>query len=194
MVEIARTGADELAAKTPLPQGASRIIDIGGNHAINAIAFAQRYPALRATVFDLPSALGDGRRRVEDAGVAERVDFIAGDFAHDDLGSGFDAALLFNVIHYADDDRARALLAKVHDALAPRGIVAILEQVPEAAPSPSIKTFIAIFDLLCVTAMGGGVRSYREIESLLTAVGFTEARRIGLRKTPASVLIVATRA
>ena len=44
-------------------------------------------------------ALEMARSQVEAAGLGERIDFVAGDFLADELPSGYDVLLLFNILH-----------------------------------------------------------------------------------------------
>jgi SAM-dependent methyltransferase len=144
-------------------------------------------------VFDLPEAFVEAPRRVAEAGLADRVTFQPGDFMRDPIGQGFDAALVLNVLHYQGAEANVMLLAKIRDALGPGGRVVILEQLRAASPLSIVRLFLATFDLLCVTGMGGGLHTFDDIAAWLRDVGYTDIRRIGLRKSPGSSLIIATR-
>src|SRR5262249_53919283 len=71
----------------------TRLLDIGGGAGSYAILLAQRYPALQATVFDLPVMVAIATRMIAEAGVAERVTVRAGDYTCDGFGTGYDVAL-----------------------------------------------------------------------------------------------------
>ena len=101
------------------------MVDIGGGHGAYAVALARRNPTLEAVVFDLRPVVEVAPAIVPLDDLAGRVLFRAGDFKIDDLGGGFDLALLFGVLVSETPADAVALLRKVHAALVPGGMVAI---------------------------------------------------------------------
>ena len=50
--------APEIVRRTPMPSGATRMLDIGGSHGFISVAMCRRYPALSAVVLDLPAGRG----------------------------------------------------------------------------------------------------------------------------------------
>ena len=49
--------AKEVAQKVRLPDGARRLLDLGGGHGLYSVEFCLKYRELSAIVFDLPTAL-----------------------------------------------------------------------------------------------------------------------------------------
>ncbi|NMB88832.1 MAG: methyltransferase, partial [Chloroflexi bacterium] len=95
LYNTARPVAPVIAAALALPADRPlRLIDVGGGHGGYSIALAQRYPLLRATVFELPRVVPVAREIIAQAGLAERVTVQEGDFQTGSLGSGYDVALL----------------------------------------------------------------------------------------------------
>ncbi len=123
-------------AKVRLPAQARRLLDVGG-HGRYALALCRRYPSLSAVVFDAPQALEAARAGIAEAHLAERVTTQAGNFLEDGLGSGYDVALLFNIVHGLTPEQNTALLRRAASALNPRGIVVVAEQVSSRAPGPA---------------------------------------------------------
>lgn len=98
--------------------GRRLLLDLGGGPGSYSIALCQRYADLAAVVFDQPQTEPICRDKVARFGLSERIAFKAGDWGRDDYGSGYDCALLSNVLHGAGrgcEDR----LARVHAALVP---------------------------------------------------------------------------
>ena len=62
-----------------------KLIDLGGATGHLAIAACQRYPDMRAAVFDLPEALPLAREIVGASAVLDRIELVAGDFFADAL-------------------------------------------------------------------------------------------------------------
>jgi len=85
---------DDVVAKVKLPPGARRLLDVDGGHGLYSIRFCRRHPRLMATVFDLPQALDAARQTIVAERMTDRVSVQRGNFAHDDLGSGYDVGQL----------------------------------------------------------------------------------------------------
>lgn len=71
-----------------------RVLDVGGGTGSWSIAAVRRHAHLRATVLDLPVTAGIARRRISDAGLAERITVHAGDAMTGDLPGGYDVGVL----------------------------------------------------------------------------------------------------
>ena len=97
----------------------SRVLDVGGGSGAYAMEFARATPGLRAVVFDLPNVLPLTAEYLAQAGLADRVALVAGDFDRDDLGGGFDLVFLSAIIHSNSPDGNRALIRKGAAALNP---------------------------------------------------------------------------
>lgn len=192
MTAFARSAADRVAAAIPL-SGARTLIDVGGSHGLYAIACCRREPGLRATVFDLSEALERTAANATAAGVADRLSLRVGDLARDDLGSGFDVALLFQLLHYFDDARLAALLAKVRDALVPGGRIVILDQLTTSGPLPAALAFLRTLALQYKTSLGGELRSFADVRRALEAAGFTDVRHTRLVRSPGNELAIGRR-
>ncbi|MEC4015453.1 SAM-dependent methyltransferase [Streptomyces sp. H27-D2] len=76
---------------------------------------------------EVPRSAAIGREIIQRAGLEHRVEHRDGDALQTDLGTGFDAALCFNLIHHLDEHQIKALLRKIHAALNPGGTLAILD-------------------------------------------------------------------
>ncbi len=112
----AKNVAPFLAERAPL-QGAKRVLDLAGGTGIYAFAMLQRYPNLRATIFDRARVLTIAREMAATYSVANRADFVEGDMFADALPSDCDVILLSNVLHDWDIPECRALIRKCAAAL-----------------------------------------------------------------------------
>lgn len=120
MIAIARMAADEVVARVKLPPTARRLLDVGGGHGLYSIKFCHQYSDLLATVFDLPQAASVAREMITAERMGDRVAVQEDDFWSDDLGAGYDVALLFTIIHAYLPEKNVELLRKVSGALQPR--------------------------------------------------------------------------
>jgi cyclopropane fatty-acyl-phospholipid synthase-like methyltransferase len=194
MIATARLVADEIVAKIPVPAAARRVLDIGGGHGIYSIALCRRYPALAATVLDSPAALQTARATIAAEQMAERVGVQEGNFLLDDLGTGYDVALLFNIVHGFTPEQNTALLCNVAKALNPGGLVVIAEQLAGKSPGVVAPAIAQILGMSYFQLLGGRIYTFDEIAGWLTAAGFGKLGRKNLRKAPGNSLIVGYKA
>ena len=106
-----------------------RLLDVGGGSAAYAIELCRHYAHLRATVYDLPIALMVAADRVVQAGLADRIQTVAGYvFADEPLPVGHDVILLSRVLRDWSEATNRELLHKCYRAL-PSGGALIIEDM-----------------------------------------------------------------
>ena len=194
MIAVAHMVGDDIVARVKLPETARRLLDVGGGHGLHAIKFCRRYPQLSATVFDLPQALEVAREVIAAEAMGERVSVQAGDFWKDDLGNGYDAALVFSIVQMNSPDKNAELLRKVAGALNPGGLVVIQDQIAGRAPGRMAKAVISLQGLNTFVTSRGRTYAFNEIAGWLTDAGFSKPRRINLWKTPGVGLVVGTKA
>lgn len=186
----------EVLAAVTLPEGATKLLDVGGGHATYAVGFCQRYPELSATVLDLPGALAVGSEAVAAAGLTGRVSMREGDLRTDPFDAAeFDVALLFNIVHGMPPAEVRQLLAAVAAALRPGGRVLVLEPLSDLAAGGGVvgEAFVRTFSLNLFHGQGGQVYGYAELAEWLTEAGFTDLDRHTFQKSPTDHLITAIR-
>lgn len=121
------------------------------------------------------------RENIARSGMDGRVQVKPGDFWKDDLGTGYDVVLLFNIIHSYLPERNVELLHKVAGALNPGGLVVIWDQFAERGLGPASRAVERFFALTFLVTMGGQTYSAREISRWLLASGFARPRRMFLR-------------
>ncbi len=193
MVAGARITADEVVARVKLPPTARRLLDVGGGHGFYSIKFCHRYPGLSATVLDLPQALEVARETIAAEGMGSRVTVGEGDFWVDDLGAGYDVALLFNIIHAYLPDKNIELFGRVSHALNPKGLIVILEQMTGKVAGPTARALAALQALNFFNDLEGQTYAFDEVAAWLTKVGFSDPKRIDLRMTPGFSLVLGTK-
>lgn len=156
--------------------GHGRLVDVGGANGPFAVAALQHEPNLRAVVFDLPDAgphLEEARHRY---GLADRLEFVAGDFFVDELPEGDLIALGYVMSNWPDRD-CLELLRKAHRACATGGRVLIMERLFHDDRRGPIAT--AVMNLEMQVETRGRHRTAAEYFRMLAAAGFTmpEVRR-----------------
>ena len=111
MAEHTRAAAPGILAAAELARF-DTVMDVGGGDGTLIAAALSAHPQLAGVLFDLPVGLGAAASTLEAAGVAERCRLVQGDFFAS-VPEGADAALLKQVVHDWDDERAARILGNV---------------------------------------------------------------------------------
>ncbi|HEV7650893.1 MAG TPA: methyltransferase [Actinophytocola sp.] len=150
--------------------GAGLLVDVGGGSAGLLVAALTHYPRLRGVLLELPETVRQAKATVTDAGVADRVELVEGDFFAA-VPPGGDAYVLARVLHNWTDERAETILRRVREAMAPDGRLIVLEQLQpdeEDEPGPGK----GMVDLLMLVLLEGHDRTQEDYRRLLERSGF----------------------
>jgi acetylserotonin O-methyltransferase len=150
-----------------------RLVDLGGATGHLALAVVDRYPHVRAAVFDL-AVVGEVAR--EHAG--DRLDVITGDFFTDPLPEA-DLYALGRILHDWSEDKIRLLLRRIYDALPSGGALLIVEKLLDDDKTGPVSALMQSLNMLVCTE--GRERTLGEYTALLREAGFSniEGRRTG---------------
>jgi ubiquinone/menaquinone biosynthesis C-methylase UbiE len=151
-----------------------RLLDLAGGPGTYAVLMAQANPNLTCTVVDLPGVVSVARELVAQAGMADRVELVPGDYHEAALPSGcYDAVTIFGALHQESPDAIRAILRRAHAALAPQGRIFILDLMTDATHTQP--AFSALFAVnMALTTDNGWVFSDQELAGWLTEAGFAD--------------------
>ncbi|HEY0512206.1 MAG TPA: methyltransferase [Thermoanaerobaculia bacterium] len=162
---------------------ARKIVDVGCGNGTFTTAILGAYPHLTGTLFDIPPVIEVARGVIGAAGLAERCDFVAGDF-FESVAAGGDTYVLKNIIHDWSEERAATILRNCRQVMPRDGRVLIVEMVvqPGNDPSPA-----KMFDITMLVAEGGQERTEAEQRRLLEAAGLKLSRIV---PTPSPVSVI----
>jgi acetylserotonin N-methyltransferase len=146
-----------------------RLVDLGGATGHLAIAACERYPELRATVFDLPDAIPLAREIISASPVSDRIDLAMGDFFVDDLPAA-DLYAVGRILHDWTEAKIINLLTRISARLPAGGAILIAEKL--LAEDRSGPRWAHMQSLNMLTCTEGKERTLSEYEALLTRVGF----------------------
>jgi cyclopropane fatty-acyl-phospholipid synthase-like methyltransferase len=159
--------------------GVRRIIDVGGGSGDNAYEVLRRLPDAAAVVFDLPEVVPITAECAALAGMSDRIELRPGDYRQDEVGEGFDLAIVSQVLHGASPEGCLVILEKSLRALRPGGRVVVHEFVlTDDGAEPS---WASLFSLNMLTGGAPG-RSYTrsELREMLLCAGFVDVEYVPL--------------
>lgn len=190
MRAVAGISASEVAARLPVPAGATDMLDIGGSHGFYSVSVCQRHAGLRSTILDLPEAIEHAAAILAREGMGERVRHRAGNALTDDLGSGaWDVVFLSQLVHHFTDEQNRALMRKISRALKPGGVCVLLDMVRPASPEAAGGVG-AVLDLYFAATSRSGTWPIATMQSWHRDAGLTVERPIHLRTMPNAAMVV----
>lgn len=152
-----------------------RLLDVGGASGTYTIAFLRKNPLMKAIIFDLEEVIPMARERVQDEGLSDRVEFVAGDFYEDELPAGCDLALLSAIIHQNSPEENANLYGKIYRVLNKGGTILVRDHIMnEDRTKPPAGALFAINML--VNTHGGDTYSFREVKEGLEGAGFRNVK------------------
>lgn len=164
------------------------LLDLGGGNGTFLLAAAERAPALRVILFDLPPVAERARARFAESGLADRAEAVGGSFFDDPLPQGADAVSLVRVIHDHDDEAALAILKAARRALPDDGTLLLAEPMAETSGAETVGAYFTFYLL----AMGSGrPRSPAVLTDMLRTAGFSTVKRMRTRRPLFTSLLVA---
>ena len=183
MTDIARNISKQAVKKIRLSNGNTTLLDIGGAQGIYTKALLQKYPALTATIFDLPDAIATHVQQNLKADA--RLTFRPGNILTDDIGvSCYDVILMANVAHHFTDAENRLVADKVLTALKPGGSFYILEFFRKEAAELSNDMIGALQNFFFAFSSTSGLWNANEMQQWFQQAGFQQIRTIHFLQLP----------
>ena len=162
-----------------------QMVDLGGGTGHLAIAACEKYPSLRAIVFDLPQVIETASKHAAASNAADRVSVLAGDFFRDELPDG-DLFAMGRILHDWPEEKIRTLLAKIYLRLPAGGGILLAEKLLlEDKTGPASAQLQSLNMLVCTE---GKERSLSEYRRILEDAGFVNVRG-GMTGCPLDAII-----
>lgn len=153
--------------------GSKKVLDVGGGPGTYSMLIAQAFPGVECTVLDLPEVVKIAGELLGQAGMAERVKLIGGDYRRIAFPGANDAVLFFGVLHQEDEEAIRDLLRHAHAGLVPGGRVYVLDMMTDS--SRTRPKFSALFSLnMALTTERGWVFSDEDLGRWFAEAGFRD--------------------
>lgn len=169
MHNITMAGRGELFLKSIDLTGRKLLLDVGGGPGTYSILACNKYPDLRAVVFDLPETIDVARQVITDEDMAKRVSVRPGSWDDDDFGEAFDAVLISNVLH-GPASKTKMKLAKAYKAMDAGGLLMVQEfLLDDDKTGPLVP---ALFNVMV------GAYSQTELTALIEQTGFEDTKLV----------------
>jgi ubiquinone/menaquinone biosynthesis C-methylase UbiE len=166
--------AEEAVAVAPVYDFSelTTVVDVGGGRGALLGAILQANPHLRGVLFEAPHVIATARPALEAQGLADRCQFVAGDF-FEALPIGGDAYILKWILVSWDDEQAVTILQNCHRAMRTTGKLLVVERIIPIGNEPF---YGKLADLNLLVLYRGRHRTEAEYRTLFARAGFTLSR------------------
>ncbi|WKN33142.1 methyltransferase [Porifericola rhodea] len=189
MRAVARVSAWEVAKRTPVPKGASQLLDIGGSHGYYSASLCKKHAQLNATILDLPEAIKYASPLLAEEQMGNRVQYQAGNVLTTDLGqSQYDVIFISSLLHHFDAETNIELASRIYEALKPGGHFIIQDYVRDERVRKG--DHLALLDLYFAATSRSGTWSVKEMAGWQKQAGFKASKTIWLRSIPRHAQVV----
>jgi SAM-dependent methyltransferase len=131
MAPLMAMPAQMMARLAGAPNGTPwKVLDIAAGHGAFGITMAKHNPHAEVFAVDWANVLELAKENARKAGLDGRYHTLPGSAFEVEFGTGYDIALLTNILHHFDAAACEKLLRRAHAALKPGGRALTLEFVP----------------------------------------------------------------
>lgn len=152
------------------------IADIGGGNGTLLAAVLERNLSARGILFDLPHVI-DAAKQTLPRAISRRCELVGGDFFKA-IPRGADAYLLKYILHDWDDEKSRAILGRIREAMAPSAKLLVVEDL---VCGPNVRCDAKLGDVAMLARTGGRNRTEKEYRDLLQSGRFQVSRVLPTR-------------
>ena len=147
----------------------SHIVDVGGGNGTLIASLLAACQQATGTLLDLAHLVAGAGDVLEQAGVRERCEVLAGSF-FDSVPAGGDVYVLKSILHDWDNREAHSILRNCRQAMHHPGARLLVVERMLAPPNEGAEVKLA--DLNMLVNAGGRERTSEEFTALLTGAGF----------------------
>jgi ubiquinone/menaquinone biosynthesis C-methylase UbiE len=189
MFNLAMAIAPAIAAAVNL-EGRRHLLDLGGGPGTHAIHFCLANPQLKATIYDRRTTEPFARKTTERFGLADRINFIAGNFNADPIEGEYDVAWLSQILHSNSLEECQALIEKTVLALRPGGLILVHDFfLNDSMDGP---LFPALFSMNMLLSNHGRSYSEKEVYSMMQLAGVGDIHRLQFQGPNDSAILCGT--
>ena len=164
--------ANSMLAETLDLRDVKYLLDVGGGNATNIIALAQKFPALKAAVFDSASVCEIARQNIGRHGLTGRLAAWPGNCFTDPFPPQADTILFCHFFTIWSADNNRRLLKKCFDSLPAGGSVVIFNMMQRDSEDGPHSAALGSPYFLTLATGEGMLYTWREYRQWLQDAGF----------------------
>jgi hypothetical protein len=123
------------------------VSDIGGALALLSRIVGARHKHLKFKSFDLPPVAAHARVHVDEAGMADRISVVSGDFFKEELPKA-DVVTMGNILHDWNLENKKMLIKKAYDALPSGGALIAVENLIDDARRENVFGLLMSLNML----------------------------------------------
>jgi SAM-dependent methyltransferase len=150
------------------------MVDIGCAQGCVPVTVARAHPHLACAGFDLPPVRPVFERYVAQHGLAQRVEFHAGDFFRDPLPAA-DVLVMGHILHDWDRATKRRLVAAAYQALPPGGALIVYDMMIDDERRENVMGLMMSLNMLIETSAGFDYTG-ADCRGWLSEAGFEQVR------------------
>jgi SAM-dependent methyltransferase len=192
LAALATALGSEIVRRISVPQGSTRLLDVGGSHAGYSVLFCRKYAQLQATIMDIQPGIEAGQRTAKYMHLEHRLDFVCADIVQDDFptlfSAPFDVALYFHIAHLLQPEMNLAILEKVVRTLRPGGMLVFVDQVTDQTHGSRLASLMVQFMALTMVTVGGTCYPFATVKGWLEQAGMEQVRNHRLLMPGASLI------
>ena len=146
----------------------SLFLDLGGGSGCYSIAAAEKYPNLRAIVFDFATVCVVAEEFIAEAGLSDRITTHAGDFMVDQFPQGADLVGIIGNLHAYSLDETEFVIKKAFQVLARGGSMIVIDYMLNDDKVGPLEPALRHLETLSST---GWVKTVAEISEYMRRAG-----------------------
>jgi ubiquinone/menaquinone biosynthesis C-methylase UbiE len=152
----------------------THLLDVAGGNAVVASHLHDKYPHLRISVFDRPTACERGSRTIARNGKQASIDTVPGDMFEDEYPSGPDAISYHHILSALAPEQRDELIRKAYAALPSGGRLFVYDFTCKDDETGELYgARLSLYFLVAATGAGMAFPAKDYVRSLETA-GFTD--------------------
>jgi ubiquinone/menaquinone biosynthesis C-methylase UbiE len=152
---------------------ARRMLDVAGGTGAFAIELCKANPKLAVTIIDFPNVVELGRTYIEEAGLADRIDFIAGNALTGDWPTELDVVMMSYLFNGVPGDEVPNLARHAFDVLNPGGLYIVHDfMVEDDRSGPTLAALWQLQHMAFTPAAKSITPAW--LSGVLEGVGFTD--------------------
>jgi len=164
-------GAGMLFARDVDLTDKSLVLDLGGGSGAYCISAVQRYPHLKAIVFDFEPVCNAAKEFIAQWNLSDKISTLSGDFTKDMLPPGADVMIMASNLPQYNENVITAVFKKAFQALASGGEFHVIgETLNNDKPGPLGPALWGLHEALFESE--GKAHSEQEVVSYLSHAGF----------------------